>query len=262
MEWHDKSVRNIEAGHVELDEVWGFVYCKQKALDPSTRRPAQNPPEAAGHTWTWTALDADSKLMIAWLTAPRCYDTALDLMVDLAQRMSSCRMLTSDGLYAYEGAVEDVFGADGIAFAQYVKPNTTDAPSDEQQYDRPAPKRVAVLGNPEEKRINTSYVERMNLTLRTGNRRFTRLTNAFSKKLENHKNALALFYTFYNWVRPHRSLKGATPAMAAGLAAEPYPMKWIVDLIEARAPKPKRPKHYRKRSRQAATLPTPSGISG
>ena len=168
--WHDAAVRDIDAGHVEIDEVWAFTFCKEKRLLEGTLK-GEAPPEA-GHTWTWTALDADSKLMLSWLTAPRCYETALELMIDLAQRMQSCKQISTDGLYAYEAAVEDVFGPDGIDFGQLVKPNTTDSLVDTQTYDRPQPQKTSVLGDPDEARINTSFVERMNLTLRMGNRRF------------------------------------------------------------------------------------------
>ena len=243
-EWHDRAVRDIDAGHVQCDEVWAFCYAKQKQVPL-----LKSPPEHAGHTWTWTALDTDSKLMVSWLTAPRGADGAFVLMADLASRMKSCRLLTSDGLYAYESAVEDVFGRGGIDFGMYVKPSTTDSPvSEDVPLDRSKPVRRGIFGDPNEEEINTSYVERANLTLRMGNRRFTRKTNAFSKKLENHKRSLALFYVHYNWCRPHRSLKGKTPAMAAGLAQDRYPVSWIVDLIDARAPKPNRPKHYKRRA--------------
>ena len=241
-EWHDNQVKDVDAGHVQVDELWAFCYAKEKQA-PFIK----GKPEHAGHTWTWTALDADSKMMISWLTAPRDADSAYELMKDLASRMKSCKMLSSDGLYAYESAVEDVFNG-GLDFGTYVKPNTTDSPHDDNEYDRPKPVRKAVFGNPDEEKINTSYVERNNLTIRMHTRRFTRLTNAFSKKLQNHKHALAVYFVWYNWCRPHMSLKGRTPAMAAGLATEKYPVEWICDLVAARAPKPNRPKTYKKRA--------------
>lgn len=242
-DFHDRRVRNIHAGHVEVDEVWSFIHCKQRALNEGT---ALAPPPEAGHSWTWTAFDSDSKMMLSWLTAPRDFNGALALIEDLESRVDSIEQLTSDGLYAYESAVEDVFGS-GIDFGQYVKPNNTDSPHAEVEQDIPRPKQIAVFGRPDMDRVNTSFVERANLTLRMGNRRFTRKTNAFSKKLENHKHSLALFYTHYNWCRPHRSLGGMSPAMAAGLTDSLYPVEWIVELIDIRAPKPNRPKHYKKR---------------
>lgn len=241
--FHDRRVRNVVAGHVEVDEVWSFIHCKQRALNEGT---AVAPPPYAGHAWAWTAFDSDSKFMISWLTAPRDFNGALALITDLESRVDSIELLSSDGLYAYESAVEDVFNG-GIDFGQYVKPNTTASPHADTPLDIPKPRRVAVFGRPAIEEVNTSFVERANLTLRMGNRRFTRKTNAFSKKLENHKHSLALFYTHYNWCRPHLSLGGATPAMAAGLAKSRYPVEWIVELVDMCAKKPNRPKRYRKR---------------
>ena len=236
--WHDNNVRDVAAGHVQCDEIWSFVYAKQKKVPFIT-----GSPDHAGHTWTWTALDIDSKLMLSWLTsAARDYESAFELMRDLASRMKSCRVLSSDGLYSYEPAVEDIFGRDQIDFGMMVKPNTTDSPHDDNTYNRPRPIKKAIFGEPES--IGTSFVERSNLTLRMGNRRFNRKTNAHSKSLDNHRHSLALFYTHYNWCRPHMSLSGRTPAMASGLATEPYPVEWIVDLVDSRAPKPNRPKYY------------------
>ena len=243
-EWHDRAVRGVRAGHVEVDEVWSFTYCKEKQLLEGT---AKSPPPEAGHTWAWTALDADSKLMISWSVAERNAEGAFAFMRDLRSRLRSIRQLSSDGLYAYESAVEDAFGAD-INFGMLVKPNTTDV----QERSIPRPKQTPVQGNPDPERINTSYVERSNLSLRMGNRRYTRLTNAFSKTLVNHRLMLALWFTFYNWCRPHRGIGGRTPAMAAGLCNSVYPVSWLVELVDIRAPKPNRPKTYRKRTGASA----------
>lgn len=240
-DWHDRSVRRVRAGHVEVDEVWAFVYAKQKAVAEGLK----GSPDHAGHTWAWTALDADSKLMLSWSVAPRNAASAFAFMRDLRSRLSSIRQLSSDGLYAYESAVEDAFGAD-IDFGMLVKPNTTDV----QERSIPKPKQQAVLGTPDPERINTSYVERANLSIRMGNRRYTRLTNAFSKTLENHAHMLALWFTFYNWCRPHRGIGGRTPAQAAGLCDSPCPVSWIVELVDFRAPKPNRPKHYKPRKKR------------
>ena len=243
-DFHHRRVRRVEAGHVELDEVWSFIHCKQRALNEGT---AKRPPPYAGHAWTWTALDVDSKFMLSWITAPRDIDGARSLVEDLSCRIDSCEQLSSDGLYAYADAISEVFGG-GIDYGQYVKPNTTHAPDLEVVPDIPRPKQVAVFGKPDMDHVNTSFVERANLTLRMGNRRFTRKTNAFSKKLENHCHHLALFYTHYNWCRPHMSLGGATPAMAASLTNSPYPVEWITELVDMRAAKPNRPKNYQKRT--------------
>ena len=254
--FHDAAVRNLVAGHIQVDEVWAFVRCKERRLLDGSAKAAQLPGVHAGHTWTWTALDADSKLMISWLTAPRNFDSALRLMRDLRARCASIRQLSSDGLYAYEGAVEDVFGPGGVDYGAYIKPNTTDAPHDEQEYERPEPARRSICGAPDTDHINTSFIERSNLTLRMAKRRFTRKTNAYSKKLEYHKHALALFLVHYNFCRPHLSLGGkrqkVTPAMMAGLANSPYPIEWIVELIDIRAAKPRRPRFYSTRRRTAA----------
>ena len=136
-------------------------------------------------------------------------------------------------------------------FGQVIKPSTTDSPFDENNYSRPAPRRVAEAGNPDEDKINTSGVERMNLSIRMGNRRYTRKTNAFSKKLENHRAMLSLWFFFYNWARPHQSLSKSkrkadrvTPAMAAGLIAHPLSLEWLIQQTDAVAPKPRRPRRY------------------
>ena len=166
--------------------------------------------------------------------------------------MQSCRQLSSDGLYAYRSAVEDIFGEDAIDFGQYVKPSTTDSPvTEDGPRDIPKPLQQPIMGDPDEDKIGTSFVERQNLTLRMQNRRYTRKTNGFSKKLLNHKHSVSLWYGYYNWVRPHGGLKGRTPAMAAGLAKEPYPLNWLCDLIDARATQPQRPHFYNTKNRTA-----------
>ena len=152
------------------------------------------------------------------------------------------RQLTSDGLYAYEGAVGDAF-TDGVDFGMLVKPNTTDV----EDHSIPRPGQRPVLGSPDPDHINTSYGERSNLSLRMGNRRYTRQTNAFSKKLVNHCHMLTLWFTFYNFCRPHKGMGGKTPAQAAGFSDSVYPVSWIVELIDIRARKPNRPNTYRKR---------------
>lgn len=243
-EWHDRAVRSIHAGHVEVDEVWSFTYAKQRAVAEGLK----GSPAHAGHTWAWTALDGDSKLMISWSVAERNAAGAFALMRDLRARLRSIRQLTSDGLYAYESAVEDAFGAD-IDFGMLVKPNTADV----QERSIPKPVQRSMQGNPDPDRINTSYVERSNLTLRMQNRRYTRLTNAFSKTLVNHCHMLALYFTFYNWCRPHLSLgKRVTPAMAAELCSSVYPVSWIVELVDIGAAKPQCPRFYNTKRRSAA----------
>ena len=196
---------------------------------------AKSAPDGAGDVWTWTALERDTKLIIAYEVGDRSAVTAMEFIGNLRTRLMTRVQLTTDGLKAYLEAVEDAFG-DDIDFAQRVK-----------IYDKDTNQRKrAVIGNPVERDISTSHVERQNLNMRMGMRRFTRLTNAFSKKLENHIHMLSLYFVYYNFVRKHLSL-GTTPAVAAGLAQRKRNMGWIIDLVDARAPKPNRPKTYRKR---------------
>ncbi len=231
---------------VQVDEIWSYVYAKAKNVQS-----AKKAPPGAGDAWTWTALDADNKLMITWLIGPRDSGSAYNLMLDLSERVKNRIQLSTDGLAAYLPAVEDVFGAD-VDFAQIVKlygtardtnENTTSA-----RYSPPTCHGVKVnrvTGEPDPKHINTSYVERSNLTIRMGVRRFTRLTNAFSKKLENHAHHVALMLTYYNFCRIHKTLK-MTPAMAAGVTSELRDVDWIAELVAARDPKPGPRGPYRK----------------
>ena len=228
--YHDEHVRNVKAAHIQCDEIWAFCYAKQKTVDNA--KPAL---DGAGDVWTWTALERDTKLIIAYEVGDRSAVTAMEFIGNLRTRLTTRVQLTTDGLKAYLEAVEDAFG-DDIDFAQLVK-----------IYDKDTNQRKrAVIGNPVERDISTSHVERQNLNMRMGMRRFTRLTNAFSKKLENHIHMLSLYFVYYNFVRKHLSL-GTTPAVAAGLAQRKRNMGWIIDLVDARAPKPNRPKTYRKR---------------
>lgn len=243
MAFHDEHVRGVEAKRVQVDEIWSFTYAKQKNV--ATAKAA---PDGAGDTWTWTALDADSKLIVQWFVGARDGYTAKLFIEDLATRLANRVQLTSDGLKAYLEAVEGAFGAD-VDYAQLVK-LYGDAPESAKGRYSPAEctgiKKTVVEGNPDEKHISTSYVERQNLTMRMHMRRFTRLTNAFSKRFESHVNMVALYTVWYNWVRIHKTLK-VTPAMAAGITEKLMGFEDIVALIDAAAPKPGRPKTYRKR---------------
>jgi len=239
---HDEHVRNLRrTRRIQVDEIWAFTYAKEKNV-----RYAKKPPPGAGDTWTWTALDADSKLMVTWLIGPRDHGSAYNLMLDLSERLPNRVQLTTDGLASYVPAVEDVFGAD-VDFAQLIKlygpGKDTDERTTSARYSPPTchgTRVVRVTGDPNPKHINTSYVERSNLTIRMGVRRFTRLTNAFSKKLENHAHHVALMLTFYNWCRRHKTLR-MTPAQAAGLTETWFDLDWLVSVIEERTPKPKKP---------------------
>jgi IS1 family transposase len=232
--FHDDQVRSVKARRVQVDEIWSFTYAKAKNVAK-----AKKAPEGAGDTWTWTGLDADSKLIVSWLVGPRNAGSAFTFTSDLKSRLANRVQLTSDGLKLYLDAVEDVFGAD-IDYAQLVKLYGASG-EDETRYS-PA-KCIGciskeITGQPDPKHISTSYVERQNLTMRMHMRRFTRLTNGFSKKLDNHVHMIALYTVFYNFTKIHKSLK-VTPAMQAGLTDHLWSMEDMVQLLEeVEAPQP------------------------
>ena len=241
--YHDETVRDVQASKVQCDEIWAFCYAKQKNVAR-----AKTAPQGAGDVWTWTAIEADSKLILSWEVGDRTSATAIEFMDDLRSRLANRVQLTTDGHRAYLEAVEGAFGAD-VDYAQLVK-LYGEAPEGQRRYS-PAEcvgtRKRRVNGNPERKHVSTSYVERQNLTMRMGMRRFTRLTNAFSKKIENHLHMLSLYFVHYNFCRMHKSLR-CTPAMAAGVSDTLRDMEWIVSLIDARAAKPNRPATYKKRT--------------
>lgn len=239
--FHDETVRNVAAKRVQCDEIWSFCYTK--ARNVATAKAA---PEGAGDVWTWTALDADSKLIVGWLVGGRDAEYANAFMQDVADRLASRVQLTTDGHIPYLEAVEGAFGAD-VDFAQLVKMYGT-APDAQKRYSPPVcvgAQKDVFNGKPDKKHISTSFVERQNLTMRMHMRRFTRLTNAFSKRIENHCHALALYFVWYNFVRIHKTLR-VTPAMAAGVTDRLWEMKDIVALIDAAAPKPGPRGRYKK----------------
>jgi IS1 family transposase len=229
---HDREVRNVTASRVQCDEIWSFCHAKAKNVATATAAP-----EGAGDVWTWTAIEAQSKLVISWYCGDRSGASAMVLMDDLQARIANRVQLTTDGHKAYLGAVEGAFGGD-IDYAMLIKlyGPTTVAPGRYSPADCIGAVKTPVEGRPDEKHISTSYVERANLTMRMSMRRFTRLTNAFSKKLDNHMHALALYFAFYNFTRIHKTLK-VSPAMAAGITDRLWSMEDIANLIEARAPK-------------------------
>ena len=242
--YHDETVRNVKARRVQCDEIWSFVYAKEKNVPRAKRAPV-----VAGDVWTWTALDADSKLIIAYEVGDRSGMTAIDFMDDMRSRLAYRVQLTTDGHKAYFEAVEGAFGGD-IDYAMLVKlyGKSGEGEGHERKYS-PAEcigaRKRTVEGYPDERHISTSYVERHNLTMRMGMRRFTRLTNAFSKRIEFHLHMLSLYFLHYNFVRVHRTLK-VTPAMEAGLTPTLRDMDWIVELVEKRTPPPKPRGPYRK----------------
>jgi IS1 family transposase len=230
--YHDQNVRGLQSKRIQCDEIWSFCYAKDKNVKGSKAAP-----EGAGNVWTWTALDADSKMIVSWTVGSRDADSALTIMEDLRDRVKTRMQLTTDGLRVYLEAVQETFGVDGIDYAQLVKfYGASPGKGDERRYS-PAEcigaKKMPREGDPDMKHVSTSYVERQNLNMRMGIRRFTRLTNAFSKKLENHCHALALYFVFYNFARIHKTLK-ITPAMAAGVTDRLWSMEDIVSLIDAR----------------------------
>ena len=243
-DFHDKAVRGLKSNRVECDEIWSFVYAKQRNVPT-----AKAAPKDAGDVWTFTAIDAQSKLIVSYLVGDRDGMSALDFMSDLRKRVDNRIQLSTDGLGAYVGAVEGAFGAD-VDFAQVIKEyGKLPSVDDETRYSPAVCTNIEkrrVEGNPDMRKANTSYVERHYLTMRMGMRRFTRLTNGFSKKVEKHVAMLSLYFVHYNFCRIHKTLR-VTPAMEAGLDETAHDMDWIVSLIDARAPKPKRPTAYRKR---------------
>ena len=230
---HDEHVRGLNCQRIQCDEIWSFCYAKQKNVP-------ENKKGEAGDVWTWTSLCADTKLICNWVVGGRVASYAKALMGDLADRLNNRVQLTTDGHRAYLEAVEGAFGAD-IDYAMLVK-MYGDAPekSPERTYS-PAvctgAKKNRIEGSPDKKHISTSYVERQNLNMRMGMRRFTRLTNAFSKKFDNHCHALALYFMYYNFVRVHATLK-CSPAMAAGVTDKLWEMSDLAEMIDAEAPKP------------------------
>lgn len=233
--YHDEHVRDVKARRVQCDEIWSYCYAKARNV-----KTAKAAPSDAGDVWTWTAIDADSKLMISWLCGSRDAEYALALMDDLRDRLVNKVQLTTDGHKAYLSAIEETFGAD-IDYAMLVK-MYGDAPDagPERKYSPSVctgAKKLPVSGSPDRAHVSTSYAERQNLTMRMSMRRFTRLTNGFSKKLENHEHSLALYFFYYNFVRIHATL-GISPAMAAGVTDHLWSMEELIAMVDAHPKEP------------------------
>src|SRR6201996_1049149 len=230
MAHHDRAVRGVKASRVECDEIWSFNYCKRANLAKAKAAPAQ-----AGDVWTWTAIDADSKLLVSYLLGNRDADCAFDFMSDVADRLANRVQLTTDGHGAYLQAVVGAFGID-VDYAQLVKHYgaTPDAVGPERKYSPGECCGITkhrVLGKPIKALVSTSYVEKHNQTMRQHMRRFTRLTNGHSKKIENHVAMVALYTTWYNFARINSAVR-MSPAMACSLEQRLWDIGDIVKLVE------------------------------
>lgn len=235
MAFHNTHVQNLKCKRVQADEIWAFVSSKEKNTTPEMKE------QGHGDAWTWVGLDADTKLAVSWHVGNRSAETACVFMNDLASRLTNRVQLTTDGHHAYLEAVTDAFGSQ-IDFAQLVKVYGSSSDSSNPTERKYSPSKlksinkIPISGNPDEDHVSTSYVERSNLTMRMSMRRFTRLTNGFSKKLENHMHAIALHFVHYNFVKLHKSLR-ITPAMAAGITKRFMSIEDIANLVVVPAPK-------------------------
>jgi IS1 family transposase len=224
---HNATICNLRAQSVQCDEVWSFCYAKAKNV------PEEKKGTGAGDVWTWTAIDADSKLIISYLCGGRDAEWATTFMEDLASRVASRIQITTDGHRVYAEAVAGTFGFD-VDYAMLIK--QYGAPSDkaESRYSPAAcigTRTATLCGHPDPKRISTSFVERQNLSMRMHMRRFTRLTNAFSKKFENHCYMVAIYFAYYNFCRVHQTLR-VTPAMEAGVTNRVWSVEDLVSLLQ------------------------------
>jgi IS1 family transposase len=226
-DYQDRALRNLSCKRIQLDEIWAFCYAKQRNV-----MLAKAAPEEAGDLWTWVAIDADTKLVPSWRIGDRSGATATEFVCDLSGRLANRVQVTSDGHRAYLEAVEAGFGAD-VDYAQLVK-LYGEVPHPAGRYSPAAiqgTKTYCCTGKPDPAHISTSFVERQNLTMRMSMRRFTRLTNGFSKKAENHGHSVAIHFMHYNFVRIHQSLR-VTPAMAAGVTPKLWSLTDMVAVID------------------------------
>jgi len=228
--YQDKAMRNLKCKRLQCDEIWAFVGSKQKNTTPETRAKKQ-----WGDVWTWTALDAETKLVPCWFVGRRDSGAAYHFINDLKERLANRIQLTTDGHKAYVEAVEGAFGSE-IDYAQLQKIYGSEGGPKSNAEIRYSPaqcmgaRKAIISGQPDYRHVSTSFTERQNLTMRMSMRRFTRLTNAFSKKVENHEAAVALHFMYYNFARVHQTLR-VTPAMEAGISDHVWTLDEIVDLI-------------------------------
>jgi IS1 family transposase len=227
--YQDRVFQSLNCKRLQVDEIWGFVAAKQKNVAAMKR-----PQTDAGDAWLWLATDADTKLVPCWHVGNRSGDAAMEFIDDLASRLANRVQLTTDGHKAYLYAVDAAFGGE-VDFAQLVKLYGAAPESPKGRYS-PAEctgiTKTRVIGDPDMKHVSTSYAERNNLNIRMHSRRMTRLTNAFSKKMENHAHAMSLHFLYYNFVRILRTLK-VTPAMAAGVTDRLWEVVDMVSVLES-----------------------------
>jgi IS1 family transposase len=228
-DYHDENVRGVASKRIQCDEIWSFCYGKDKNVSNEQKA------NGAGSLWTWTALDADSKLIVSYLCGGRDAAWAMDFMKDVASRVTTRIQITTDGHRAYAEAVEGAFGMD-VDYAMLIK--LYGNPADPDTRYSPGMcigvESHVVCGRPDRDHVSTSYVERQNLTMRMSMRRFTRLTNGFSKKVENHEHMLAIYFMYYNFCRIHKTLR-VTPAMEAGIANHVWTFEELVGLLEPKS---------------------------
>jgi IS1 family transposase len=228
-QYHDAHVCGLKAKRIQCDEIWSFVGAKQKNV-PADKR------DVWGDCWTWTAIDPDSKLIVSYMVGPRTPPMAYEFMKDVAARVDSQVQLTTDGLYWYVDAVDNAFGTD-VDYAMVEKHYGRGGAADASAAVRYSPakfvsaQRKIISGEPDPRHISTSHVERQNLTMRMHMRRFTRLTNGFSKKIEMHAHNVALHFAYYNWCKIHQTLR-VTPAMEAGLTDHVWSNEELVGLLD------------------------------
>jgi IS1 family transposase len=231
LDYQETTLRDLKLRYIECDEIWEFCYAKEKNV------PAEHKGEFRyGDVWTWTAIDADTKLVPCWHVGGRDGENAWDFIANLRSRLANRVQLTTDGHKAYLEAVEGVFGAE-VDYAMLIKVYGHPTTEGQRRYSPPeciSTEKNVIQGDPDIARVSTSYIERQNLTMRMSMRRFTRLTNGFSKKIENHMHAISLHFMYYNFARPHTTLSKPypkTPAMAAGVTDQVWDVGEIVALL-------------------------------